>query len=393
MRKLLFVLVIFSLLAAACTAPAPAPAPSGGDCPECTECPKAPACPEAPACPACPEAPAAAEPAAPEPAAPAPAAGFGEILKGVQERGKVKCGVNPTNPGFAMVDSAGTYYGLDIDLCRAVALAIFNDPEAVEFVPTTGETRFTLLQSGDIDVLIRSTTHTFTRDTDLALNFAPTYFYDGQGIMVRADSGITTLEDLDGATICMGRGATTELNIADAMAAKSLTYTPSLFDDPNDVISTFEQGRCDAMSNDKSGLMAQRTMTANPDDFVILDVTLSKEPLAPVVRHGDDQWNDIINWVMFALFTAEEKGVTQANVDDVKASTQDAEVRRLLGVEDELGTKLGLSNDWAANMVKGIGNYGEIYDRNLGPDTLTAIPRGLSALWTQGGLVYSPPFR
>ena len=292
-----------------------------------------------------------------------------------------------------MVDADGNYFGLDIDLCRAVAVAIFNDPTAVEFVPTTGETRFTLLQNGDIDVLVRSTTHTFTRDTDLALNFAPTYFYDGQGLMVRKDSGITKLEDLNGSTICMGRGATTELNIADAMAAKNLTYTPSLFDDPNDVIATFEQGRCDAMSNDKSGLVAQRTMTANPDDFAILDVTLSKEPLAPVVRHGDDQWLDIINWVMYGLYAAEEKGITQANVDDMKANSQDAEVRRLLGVEDEQGKKLGLSNDWVYNMIKAGGNFGEIYDRNLGPDTQTAIPRGINALWTDGGLLYSPPFR
>ena len=268
MRKFVFVLIVLSMVLAGCTAVAPA-APAGQ-----------------------------AQPAA----APAAASGFGEILKSVQEYGKVKCGVNPANPGFAMVDADGNYFGLDIDLCRAVATAIFNDPTAVEFVPTTGETRFTLLQNGDIDVLVRSTTHTFTRDTDLALNFAPTYFYDGQGIMVRKDSGITKLEDLNGSTICMGRGATTELNIADAMAAKNLTYTPSLFDDPNDVIATFEQGRCDAMSNDKSGLVAQRSMTANPADFDILDVTLSKEPLAPVVRHGDDQWFDIINWVMYALY-------------------------------------------------------------------------------------------
>jgi general L-amino acid transport system substrate-binding protein len=365
MRKAMVVLVILSMLLTACTAVPVAPAAGG--------------------------AAAAAAPAAA--VAAAPASGFGEILKGIQERGKVKCGVNPANPGFAMVDSEGKYFGLDIDLCRAVAVAIFNDPNAVEFVPTTGETRFTLLQSGDIDVLVRSTTHTFTRDTDLALNFGPTYFYDGQGIMVRKDAGITKLEDLNGATICMGRGATTELNIADAMAAKNLTYTPSLFDDPNDVISTFEQGRCDAMSNDKSGLVAQRSMTSNPADFEILDVTLSKEPLAPVVRHGDDQWFDIVNWIMYALWTAEEKGVTQANVDDMKANSQDAEVRRLLGVEDEQGKKLGLSNDWAYNIIKAVGNFDEIYNRNLGPDTQTAIPRGINALWVDGGLLYSPPFR
>ena len=335
----------------------------------------------------------AAAGAAAAPAAAAAASGFGEILKDVQARGKVKCGINPANPGFAMVDADGNYSGLDVDLCRAIATAVFNDPTAVEFVPTTGETRFTLLQNGDIDVLVRSTTHTFTRDTDLALNFGPTYFYDGQGLMVRKDAGIKTLEDLNGATICMGRGATTELNIADAMAAKNLAYTPSLFDDPNDVNSTFAQGRCDAMSNDKSGLATSRSTFDNPEDYEILDVTLSKEPLAPVVRHGDDQWFDLVNWVMYALWTAEEKGITQANVDDMKASSQDAEVRRLLGVEDEQGKKLGLANEWVANMIKAGGNFAEIYDRNLGPETRTAIPRGINALWTDGGLLYSPPFR
>ncbi|MFM8319909.1 MAG: amino acid ABC transporter substrate-binding protein [Chloroflexota bacterium] len=370
MRKLMFVLVVLSLVLAACSPAAPAAAPAAA---------------EPQACPTC------AAPAAP--AAPAAAAGFGEILKAVTARGKVNCGVNPTNPGFAMVDSAGVYTGLDIDMCRAVAAAVLGDPNAVEFVPTTGETRFTMLQNGDIDVLIRSTTWTFTRDTDLGLNFAQPYFYDGQGIMVRKDSGFTKLEDLDGATICMGRGATTELNIADAMAAKNLKYTPSLFDDPNDVIATFEQGRCDAMSNDKSGLMAQRTMTKTPGDFVILDVTLSKEPLAPVVRQGDDQWFDIVRWVEFGLWIAEEKGVTAANVEQAVANSQDPEVRRMLGVEDEMGKKLGLKNDWAVSMIKAVGNFAEIWERNLGPNTMTAIPRGINGQWNQGGLFFAPPLR
>jgi general L-amino acid transport system substrate-binding protein len=364
----MFVLVALAVLLAACS---PAPAPTA-----------APVTTSAPAV-----APAAATPAV------AKSVGFGEILKAVQARGKVKCGVNPTNPGFAMVDSAGVYTGLDIEMCRAVAAAALGDPKAVEFVPTTGETRFTMLQNGDIDVLIRSTTWTFTRDTDLGLNFAQPYFYDGQGIMVRKDSGFTKLEDLNGATICMGRGATTELNIADAMSAKKLKYTPSLFDDPNDVISTFEQGRCDAMSNDKSGLIAQRSATKKPDDFVILDVTLSKEPLAPVVRQGDDQWFDIVRWTEFALWIAEEKNLTAANVDDAKAKTNDAEVRRLLGLEGEMGAKLGLKNDWAYNIIKTVGNFNEIWDRNLGPTTKTAIPRGINSEWTQGGLFYAMPLR
>lgn len=388
-KKLVMVLVLVTVLLTACAAPAAAPAAA---CPTCAAAAAAPAAPAA-TCP--PAAEAAAAPTCPAPVAAAPAApsGFGTILKAVQERGKVKCGINPTNPGFATVDTAGNYAGLDIEICYAIAAAIFGDKTKVEFVPTTGETRFSMLQNGDIDVLIRSTTWTFTRDTDLGLNFAQPYFYDGQGIMVTKASGFTKLEDLDGGTFCIGRGATTELNIADAMKAKNLTYTPQLFDDPNDVIKTFEQGRCDAMTNDKSGLIAQRSMTANPDDFVVLDVTLSKEPLAPVVRQGDDQWMDIVQWVEFALWTAEEKGITQANVDDLKANSQDAEIRRFLGLEDELGKKIGLSNDWAYNVVKSVGNFGEIWDRNLGPTTKTAMARGINDLWTKGGLLYAAPMR
>ncbi len=371
MRKILFVMVILSVLLAAC-APAATPAP-------------APAATTAPA--AAPAATAATGNAAVKPT------GFGDILKGVLARGKLKCGINPSNPGFSVIDSTGAASGLDIDMCRAVAAAVLGDPKLVEFVPTTGDTRFTMLQTGDIDVLIRSTTYTFTRDTDLGLNFAPPYFYDGQGIMVKKASGFTKLEDLNGASICMGRGATTELNLADAMAAKKLKYTASLFDNPDDVFSTFEQGRCDAMSNDKSGLIAQRSMAKNPDDYVILDVTLSKEPLAPVVRQGDDQWYDIIRWTEFALWIADEKGVTQANVDDTKAKSQDAELQRLLGVNGEMGAKLGLKNEWAYNLIKSVGNFDEIWQRNLGPTTKTAIQRGINNQWTKGGLLYAMPLR
>ena len=367
MRKVLFAFVILAVLLAACS-PAPAPAP------------------EQPAAPAATQAPAAD--------APAQAAGFGEMLKKVQERGKLKCGVNPQNPGFSFLDSAGKWSGLDIDMCRAFAAAVLGNAEAVEYVPTTGETRFTMLQSGDIDVLVRSTTWTATRDTDLGLNFAQPYFYDGQGIMVRKDSGIKTLEDLDGATICMGRGATTELNMADAMAAKGLSYTPSLFDNPDDTLATFIEGRCDAMSNDKSGLMADRAnKTQNPGDFEILDITLSKEPLAPVVRQGDDQWFDIIRWAEFALWIADEKGITSANVDKMKAESQDAEVRRLLGAEGEMGAKFGLANDWAVTMIKAVGNWSEMWDRNLGPTTPMALEKGINSVWTQGGLLYAPAYR
>jgi general L-amino acid transport system substrate-binding protein len=370
MRKVLFVFVALALMLAACTpaaAPAAAPAPQPDACPTC---------------------------AAPAPAAaPSGATGFGDILKAVQARGMLKCGVLTANPGFSVIDTAGNYVGFDIDMCRAVATAVLGDPTKVEFVPTTGETRFTMLQNSDIDVLIRSTTWTFTRDTDLALNFAPPYFYDGQGIMVNQANGFETLQDLDGGSICIGRGGTTELNIADVMEKNGLTYNPVLFDDSNDVIATYDQGRCDAMTNDKSGLNAQRTMTQNPEDHIILDITLSKEPLAPVVRHGDDQWFDIIRWTEFALWAAEEHGITQANVDDMRANSDDPEVRRILGVEDNMGEKLGLSNDWAYNVIKAVGNFAEIYNRHLGPDTPTYIPRGINSLYTEGGLVYPPPFR
>ncbi len=373
MRKILFVFVVLSMLLAACS-PAPAPAPV-----------------QPQACPTCP-APEAQAPAAP--AAPAQAPGFGEMLKKVQERGKLKCGVNPQNPGFSFLDSAGNWSGLDIDMCHAFAAAVLGDPAAVEFVPTTGDTRFTYLQNGEIDVLVRSTTWTATRDTDLGLSFAQPYFYDGQGIMVRKDSGIKTLEDLDGATICMGRGATTELNMADAMAAKNLKYTPSLFDNPDDTLATFVEGRCDAMSNDKSGLMADRAnKTKTPGDYEILDITLSKEPLAPVVRQGDDQWFDIIRWAEFALWIADEKGITSANVDKMKAESEDAEVRRLLGVEGEMGAKLGLANDWAVIMIKAVGNWSEMWDRNLGPNTPMALEQGINSVWTKGGLLYAPAYR
>jgi general L-amino acid transport system substrate-binding protein len=375
MRKILFVLVVLSMLLAAC-APAAAPA-------------VAPAATTAPAA-----APAAtsAGPATTGNSAIKPT-GFGDVLKGVLARGKLKCGINPSNPGFSVIDPNGNASGLDIDMCRAVAAAVLGDPKLVEFVPTTGDTRFTMLQTGDIDVLIRSTTWTFTRDTDLGLNFAPPYFYDGQGIMVKKSSGFTKLEDLNGASICMGRGATTELNMADAMAAKNLKYTAQLFDNPDDVISTFEQGRCDAMSNDKSGLIAQRSMTKSPNDYVILDITLSKEPLAPVVRQGDDQWFDIIRWVEYGLWTADEKGITQANVDDIKAKTQDGDIQRMLGVNGELGAKLGLKNDWVVTMIKSVGNFDEIWQRNLGQNTATYIPRGINSEWTNGGLLYAMPFR
>lgn len=328
-----------------------------------------------------------------EPAAPPPPAGYGETLKTVQERGKIICGVNSQVPGFGYVDAAGNFSGFDVDYCRALAAGIFGDPSKVEYRPLTAKERFTALQSGEIDILSRNTTWTLVRDTELTGNFVQTTFYDGQGLMVLADSGITTLKDLEGGTICVQTGTTTELNLADVMAAEGVAYTPAVYDDADATMGAYAEGRCDAVTTDKSGLVARRAIMPDPAAHVILDVTMSKEPLGPMVRHGDDQWFDIAQWTVFALIAAEEYNVTSANVDEVKATTTNPEVKRLLGVEGDLGLKLGLSNEWAYNIIKLVGNYEEIYMANFGPDTPTYIPRGLNSLYTEGGILYAPPFR
>lgn len=333
--------------------------------------------------------------AAPSTPAPPPApSGFGETLKAVKARGKLVCGVNGQLPGFSYIDSQGNWSGFDADFCRVLAAAIFGDATKVEFRPLTTQERFTALQTGEVDVLIRNTTWTLVRDTDLGLNFTVTTFYDGQGLMVRKDSGFTKLADLNGATICVQKGTTTELNLADAFSTAGLQYTPATFEDINQTYGAYAERRCDAVTSDKSQLSSvAKGALPDPENHVILDATLSKEPLGPVVRHGDDQWFDIVRWAVFATFFAEEKGITSANVDQVKANATDPEIKRFLGLEGDLGPKLGLSNDWAYNIVKQVGNYAEIYDRNLGPNTPTYIPRGLNSLYTQGGLLYSPPFR
>lgn len=337
---------------------------------------------------------ATAAPAAPAEPAAAPA-GFGETLKKVNERGTLICGVNNQVPGFGFVDSAGAYTGFDVDFCKALAAAIFNDVSKIEYRPVTAEQRFAALQSGEIDVLSRNTTWTLTRDTDNGGNFVATTFYDGQGIMVPVAADITSLDQLNGATICVQKGTTTELNLADQMAARNLQYTPAVFEDANGTFAAYAEERCDAVTTDKSGLISRRSVLPTPADHVILDVTLSKEPLGPMVRQGDDQWFDIVQWTVFTMIAAEEFGVTSQNVDDMIANDTRPEVRRLLGADEntDLGAKLGLSKDWAANVLKAVGNYGEIYDRNLGPDTQTSIPRGLNNLYTNGGILYAPPFR
>lgn len=319
--------------------------------------------------------------------------GFGVTLENVLARGNLICGVNSQVPGFGYVDASGAFSGFDVDYCRAVAAAIFGDASKVEFRPVTASERFTALQSGEIDILSRNTTWSLVRDTELAGNFVHTTFYDGQGMMVPADSGLNTLEDLDGGTICVQTGTTTELNLADVMAARAISYTPAVFEDADATFAAYSEGRCDAVTTDKSGLVARRTVLADPAAHVILDVTMSKEPLGPMVRHGDDQWFDIAQWTVFALIAGEEFGINSGNVDDVKASATAPEVKRLLGVEGDLGLKLGLSNEWAYNIFKLVGNYEEVYNRNLGPDTPTYIPRGFNSLYTNGGLLYAPPFR
>ncbi len=340
-------------------------------------------------------APAATEQTAAQPTekpAEKPAAQEGSMLEAIKARGKVICGANQAVPGFGYLQPDGTFAGFDIDFCKALSAAVFGNTDSVEYRPLTAKQRFTALQSGEIDVLIRNTTWTLTRDTELGANFAPTTFYDGQGIMVRKDSGIKSLEDLQGASICVSAGTTTELNLADVMASHNIEYTPVVFETADEVTGAYLDGRCDAYTTDKSALVSRQSMFDHPEEHMILNDTLSKEPLGPVVRHGDDQWFDIVKWTVFATFQAEESGVTSQNVDEMKNS-EDPTIRKLLGAEGDMGAKLGLDNDWAYNIIKNVGNYAEIYDRNLGPDTVFNLPRGLNSSWKDGGLLYSPPFR
>lgn len=378
MRKIFAVmgiLIVASLVLAACGGAAATPAPSSGGQPVTVK-----------------ETVVVTVVATAQPAVVAPS-GYGVTLETVKARGKLICGVNSQVPGFGYVDASGNFSGFDVDYCRALAAAIFGDPSKVEFRPVTAAERFTALQSGEIDILSRNTTWTLTRDTELGGNFVHTTFYDGQGMMVPADSGIKTLQDLEGGTICVQTGTTTELNLADVMASLGVNYTPAVFEDADSTFAAYSEGRCDAVTTDKSGLVSRRTVLPDPAAHVILDVTMSKEPLGPMVRHGDDQWFDIAQWTVFAMFAGEEFGITSANVDQIKASATAPEVKRLLGIEGDMGLKLGLSNDWAYNILKLVGNYEEVYNRNLGPDTPTYIPRGLNNLYTNGGLLYAPPFR
>ncbi len=311
-------------------------------------------------------------------------------LETVKTRGVLQCGVNTGLAGFASADDKGNWKGLDVDLCRAVAAAIFDDPEKVKFVPLTAKERFTALQSREIDVLSRNTTWTMSRDS--SMDFAGVNYYDGQGFMVKKSLGVSSVKELGGASICVQSGTTTELNLADYFRANELEYKPVVFEKLPATIAAYNADRCDAFTTDISQLYAIRLTLGDPDNHVVLPEVVSKEPLGPVVRQGDAQWANIVSWVHFAMLNAEEFGVTQANVEQMKAS-ETPNIRRLLGVEGEFGVGIGLTNDWALRVIKHVGNYGESFDRNVGAGSPLGIARGQNALWTNGGLQYAPPIR
>ncbi|PSF38751.1 amino acid ABC transporter substrate-binding protein [Aphanothece hegewaldii CCALA 016] len=311
-------------------------------------------------------------------------------LATIKQRGKLICGVNGQLPGFSFVNEQGEYTGLDVDICRAIAAALFDDPTKVEYRALSTQERFTAVQSGEVDILSRNTTYTLSRDTSVGLEFAPITFYDGQGMMVSKASGIKTLEDLKGKTICVQAGTTTELNLSDQMRKRGIDYTPVVFDDPDAMYAAYQQGRCQAATSDRSQLSSRRSALPKPDDHIVLDTVLSKEPLAVAVANGDSAWFDVVKWSIYALMEAEELGITAKNISTF-ANSQDPSVKRFLGAEGELGADMGLSNDFAARIVKHVGNYEEIYDRNI--TKTIGLQRGLNQLWTKGGLLYSPPFR
>ncbi|MEM9104753.1 MAG: amino acid ABC transporter substrate-binding protein [Pseudomonadota bacterium] len=313
-------------------------------------------------------------------------------LDDVKGKDSVQCGVSQGLPGFSNPDQDGNWTGLDVDFCRAVAAAIFGDPAKVKYTPLSAKERFTALQSGDVDLLSRNTTWTMSRDTALGLNFSVVNYYDGQGFMVRKDMGINSALQLSGASICTQTGTTTELNVADYFRANNMEYELVAFEKADEVVAAYDAGRCDVYTTDASGLYAQRLRMTDPAANVVLPEIISKEPLGPVVRQGDDQWLNIVKWTHFAMLNAEELGVTSANVDEMKSSDNPA-IKRLLGTEGEFGSAIGLGNDWAYNIIKNVGNYGETFDRNVGPDTPLGIARGVNAQWNQGGLQYGPPIR
>jgi general L-amino acid transport system substrate-binding protein len=315
-----------------------------------------------------------------------------QTLKKVQDRGQLLCGGSTGLAGFGQPDDKGVWKGIDVDYCRAMAAAIFNDATKVKFVPLSAKDRFTALQSGEVDVLIRTTTWTLSRDTSLGLNFAGINYFDGQGFMVRKKLGVKSVLELAGASVCTQQGTTTELNLADYFRANKMKYEVVAFASNTETVKAYEAGRCDAFTTDSSGLYAERLTLSNPDEHIVLPEIISKEPLAGVVRHGDDQWLDLVKWVHYAMLNAEELGVTQANLDAMLKS-DNPEIKRLLGTEGKFGEALGLPNDWVVRIVKHVGNYGEAFERNVGAGSPLKIARGANALWNKGGLQYAPPVR
>jgi len=317
---------------------------------------------------------------------------FAGTLDVVKEKGYVNAGVSGKVIGFSAPDAKGHWTGMDVDFARAVAAAIFDDPTKARFTPVAFKEAFTALQSGEIDVLTRNTTWTYQRDTKLGLEFVGVLFYDGQGFMVKKELGVKSAKDLDGASVCTQSGTTTELNLSDYFASNKMTYKPVVYESADEATVIYDTGRCDVYTTDTSGLAARRTTLGDPTKHVILPEVISKEPLGPAVRQGDQQWSDIVRWTLFALINAEEMGITSQNVDEMMKSDNPA-IKRFLGVSADYGQYNGLTKDWAYRIIKHVGNYGEMYERNVGPNTALGLERGVNALWNNGGLLYAPPIR
>ncbi len=320
------------------------------------------------------------------------AAPSGGTLKAVRDKGFIQVGVNGGVFGFGKADATGVWRGLDVDCARAVSVAIFGDPDKIKFTPLTAKTRFTALQSGEIDVLFRNATQTLSRDTSLGLDFAVVNYYDGQGFLIPKSLGVKSASELDGATVCVLPGTTTELNAADYFRSNGMKMNPVVIENTTELAKAFFAGRCDCLTSDASQLAGTRAVAPNPADYMILPEIISKEPLAPAVRHGDNQWKDIVNYSVLALVNAEELGITSKNVDEM-LNSNNPKIKRFLGVTEGNGKALGLDEKFAYNIIKMVGNYGEVFERNVGVNTQLGIERGLNALWTDGGLMYSPPFK
>ncbi|MGB0660907.1 MAG: amino acid ABC transporter substrate-binding protein [Mangrovicoccus sp.] len=314
-------------------------------------------------------------------------------LDDVKANGVLKCGISTGLVGFASQDANDQWEGFDVSICQAVAAAVFGDPTKVEYRPVTNKERFEVLNSGDIDMLSRNTTWTFSRDVDLALEFAGVNYYDGQGFMVPTALEVSSAKELDGAKVCIQAGTTTELNLADFFRTNNISYQPISITTASEAQQAYLAGRCDVYTTDASGLAATRAAFEAPSEHVVLPEIISKEPLGPLVRHGDNEWGDVVRWSLNALIAAEELGITSANIDELAAGTDNPEINRMLGTEGTLGAMLGLEADWAMNVIKANGNYGEIFEKFIGENTPIGLARGLNAQWTQGGLLYAPPFR